>query len=170
MLWHLSNRASRTGVKLADRHYSRQKPGSPQFVKPGSCLVLETAAADALWVTSWPKAEYVAHEWAGAWECSLFRNEGPACASELILQAVAATRARYGEPPALGMITGLDPRKVEAVVRHGLPTFGYSWRAAGFRYVGRFKDGKLVFRLTAERMPPAEHCHGVQLELTAAEA
>lgn len=153
MRWQVSHRASKRGVKLADRHYSRQKPGSPQFVKPGSCLVLITPEESALWVTSWPIAEYVKHAWAGAWECSLFRSEGDDTASELIRQAVAATRAFYGEPPPLGFVTFIDPRKVQPVVVRGLPTFGYSWVKAGWSFVGKTQDGKLTFQQLPDRMP-----------------
>jgi hypothetical protein len=72
--WRLSHRADAAALPLADRHYNRQKPGTPQFVPPGRCMVLLTAAADALWVSSWPFAEYVKHAWAGAWVCSCFRS------------------------------------------------------------------------------------------------
>lgn len=99
MLWHLSDRADPRALPLADRHYSRQKIGTPQFVPPGRCIVLLTAEAHACWVTGWPYAEYVRHAWAGAWINSFFRNESPHLSSDLIRQAVAATRARYGTPP-----------------------------------------------------------------------
>lgn len=168
MRWHLSNRASKRGVKIADRHYSRQKPRSPQFVKPGSCVVMLTDDASALWVTSWPVAEYVKHAWAGAWECSLFRNEGGAVSSELITEAVAATRAVYGDPPPLGIVTFIDPAKVEAVIVRGLPTFGYSWRKAGWKYVGRTKAGLLAFHQTPGRMPEAVPPVGFQPALVVA--
>ncbi len=39
--WRLSNRADRDCLPLADRHYNRQKIGSPQFVPPGRCCVLK---------------------------------------------------------------------------------------------------------------------------------
>jgi len=72
MHWKMSYRASPTAVKIADKHYNRQKPGTPQFVPPGRCLVFLTLDHTALWVTSWPFAEYVKHDWAGAWVNSLF--------------------------------------------------------------------------------------------------
>ena len=90
MLWARSHRADKRALPLADRHYNRQKIGSPQFVPPGSCCVFLTPAADALWVTSAPIAAYVKHAWAGAWVCSLFRNESGHKASELIRDARAA--------------------------------------------------------------------------------
>lgn len=151
--WHLSYRASKRGVQLADRHYSRQSVGSPQFVKPGRCLVLITENDKGLWVTSWPFAEFVKHGWPGAWECSLFRSEGDELASEMITEAVAATRAYFGEPPPLGFVTFINPIKVRPVVIRGAPTFGYSWLKAGWKYVGTTGEGKLAFQLTPEKMP-----------------
>jgi hypothetical protein len=76
MQWRISDRADPEARALADRHYNRQKPGTPQFVPPGRCLVL--VCDKAFWVTSWPFAEYTKHAWAGAWVCSAFRNEGAA--------------------------------------------------------------------------------------------
>jgi hypothetical protein len=55
--------------------------------------------SDALWVTSWPFAEYVRHAWPGAWINSLFRNESNRLSSELIREAVAITRGRYQTVP-----------------------------------------------------------------------
>ena len=98
MLWHLSTRGDRRALPLADRHYNRQSVGSSQFVPPGRCLVMLTENADAVWVTSWPFAEYVKHDWGGAWMNSLFRNESPHLSSVLIRDAIAATRARIGAP------------------------------------------------------------------------
>jgi hypothetical protein len=86
--WRLSYRADPAALGLADRHYNRQKIGSPQFVPPGRCLVLLTADRSALWVTSWPFAEHVKHAWAGAFVNSLFRNEGGHLSSDLIRWAV----------------------------------------------------------------------------------
>jgi hypothetical protein len=40
MLWTPSHRADPPARLIADRHYSRQKPGTEQFVKPGRCFVL----------------------------------------------------------------------------------------------------------------------------------
>jgi len=100
MIWQLSNRADPKTREIADRHYNRQKPGTPQFVPPGRCLVLytETKTGKAFWVTSWPFAEYVKHAWPSAWVCSAFRNEGAGIASNMIRDAIAATKAFYGGP------------------------------------------------------------------------
>jgi hypothetical protein len=151
MLWERSNRFDRRALPLADRHYNRRKVGSPQFVPPGRNIVLLTPAADALWVTSWPFAEYVRHAWPGAWVNSLFRNEGPELASTLIRDAVAATIVFFGGPPELGMVTFVDPRKVRPN-----RTPGRVYLRAGFRLVGRTKGGLLAFQMLPEDMPEPE--------------
>lgn len=139
MLWFRSHRFDRRALPLADRHYNRRKVGSPQFVPPGSCCVFLTEGADALWVTSAPLAAYVRHAWAGAWVCSCFRNESGHLASELINQAVAATRAHYGAIPDLGMITFVDERKVRPTMVRGREVWGWTYMRAGFEPVGRTK-------------------------------
>lgn len=167
MMWRLSDRFDPKARELADRHYNRQKIGSPQFVPPGRCMVLyaETATGKAFWVTSWPFAEYVRHAWAGAWVCSAFRNEGAGRASELILDAVAATREFFGEPPALGMITFVDRKKVKPTKVHGHPEWGWTYRKAGFVDAGETKGGLLALQLLPAAMPNPAAATGFQGEL-----
>jgi hypothetical protein len=160
--WHLSWRTDPRGRVVADRHYNRQSIGAQDFVPPGRCLVLLTESADALWITSWPYAEYVQHDWAGAWMNSAFRNEGSLLSSDLIRAAVAATRYRWPEPPALGMVTFVDPTKVR---RKRDP--GRCYRKAGFRHVGYTKAGLLAFQMLPDDMPTPEAAWGSTLELTA---
>lgn len=162
MMWYLSHRADPRAIPVADRHYSRQKPGTPQFVPPGKCVVLLTECATALWVTSWPLAEYVKHAWAGAWICSLFRNEAPELhlSSDLIREAVAATRAIYGEPPAQGMVTFIDTSKTR---KKRDP--GRCYRKAGFIPAGCTKGGLVALQLHPEDMPAPECPNGMQLSL-----
>lgn len=158
MIWKKSNRADPLAREIADRHYNRQKPGAPQFVPPGRCLVLyaETETGKAIWVTSWPYAQYVKHEWARSWICSCFRNEGAGVASDLIRQAVAATIAFYGPPPSQGMVTFIDRKKVRPIMVHGTPTWGRTYELAGFQKVGETKGGLLAMQLLPENMPKAE--------------
>lgn len=148
MHWHLSHRSDPRALPLADRHYNRQKVGSPQFVPPGRCVVLLTAGAGALWVTSWPFPEYVRHDWPGAWVCSCFRNESPLLSSALIREALAATRSVWPAVPPLGMVTFVNAAKVR---RKRDP--GYCFLKAGFVRVGRTKGGLLAFQLTPDNVP-----------------
>ncbi len=148
MRWIRSHRADPEVVPLADRHYNRQKIGSPQFAPPGRCLVLKTEGLDAFWITSWPFAEYVRHAWAGAWVCSAFRNEGEHLSSELIREAVAATVAEYGPAPALGMITFVDTKKTR---KKRDP--GRCYLRAGFKNCGMTKGGLIALQLLPEDMP-----------------
>lgn len=170
MIWQTSHRADPFAADIADRHYSRQTIGSPQFAPPGSCFVLKakTATGRAYWVTSWPFAEYTKHAWAGAWVCSAFRNEGAGVASSMIRQAVAATRAHYGEPPDLGMVTFVDRDKVAPTMVRGKPVWGWVFRKAGFADCGETKGGLLALQLTPEKMPPTAPAVGQTVDLFAA--
>lgn len=164
-MWRYSNRADPRARILADRHYNRQKVGTPQFVPPGRCMVLyaESDTGEAFWVTSWPFAEYVKHAWAGAWICSAFRNEGAGVASDLISQAVSATRDFFGEPPSLGMVTFVDRRKVRPTKVRGREVWGWTYQRVGFREVGETKGGLLALRLPPEAMPaPCRPTHGTR--------
>ena len=163
MIWHRSNRASRTGAKLADRHYSRRTPGSPQFVPPAPAVILVTDCGRAVWVTTAPK--FSDHAWPGAWMCTIFRNEGAGLSSELIRQAVAATRWRWPTVPAPGMITFVDPLKIKPTQKPG-----WCFRKAGFREVGRTKGGHgrnplLVLQLLESGMPDPQAALGETLPL-----
>lgn len=160
MPWQLSHRAEPHARRIADRHYNRQKPGTPQFVPPGRCLVLTTPAA--LWITSWPFAEYVKHAWAGAWVNSAFRNEDRDAhvSSDLIVAAVAATRWRWPDVPPLGMVTFVDTVKVR---RKRDP--GRCYLRAGFHVVGWTKGGLLAVQLDPDDMPGPVEPIGAQTGL-----
>lgn len=148
--WTVSHRADPASVAIADRHYNRQKPGTPQFVPPGRCLVLRTADDPCLWVTSWPFAEYVKHRWPGAWVNSCFRNEAPDrhLSSDLIRAAVAATVAYWPDVPELGMVTFIDRKKTKAKKDPG-----YCYLMAGFVPDGETKGGLTAVRLSPDAMP-----------------
>lgn len=166
MVWELSHRADPAVVPIADRHYNRQKIGAPQFVPPGRCVVLKTGTpmqlrqrwtGGAFWVTSWPFAEYVKHEWGGAWICSAFRNEHAGTSSDLILEAIAITRGVW-TPPELGMITFINPAKTtRGRSKNSVP--GQCFIEAGFRRVGKTKGG-----LDALQMLPHEMPQPIQME------
>lgn len=146
----MSHRADRNALPLADRHYNRQKIGSPQFVPPGRCVVLLAPAA--LWVTSWPFAEYVRHAWPGAWINSLFRREAGPVASEMILDAIAITRSIW-QPPQQGIVTFVSPKHVTPTRVRGQTIYGYCYLRAGFEHVGFTKGGLWAWQLLPARMP-----------------
>jgi len=160
MRWALSHRFHPSAAAVADRHYNRRAVGSPQFVPPGRCLVLQTECGRALWVTSWPFAEFTRHAWAGAWVNSLFRNEGAGLSSELIREAVAATRWRWPDIPAIGMISFVDAGKVR---RKRDP--GRCYTKAGFRRVGFTKGGLVALQLDPADMPEPSPPLGATLDL-----
>lgn len=168
MIWRLSHRADAEAREIADRHYNRQKPRTRQFVPPGRCLVLVTSGA--FWVTSWPFGEYVKHRWPGAWVCSAFRRESSHLppASEMIRQAVAATRWKWPHVPPLGMVTFLDRAHVAPIRVRGVETWGRTWTRARFEPDGETKGGLLAFRLAPDRMPKPEAPIGAQESLFAA--
>lgn len=160
MNWKLSHRADTEALPIADRHYNRQKVGSPQFVPPGRCLVLLAVEGAALWVTSWPFAQYVKHAWAGAWVNSCFRRESGPLASELIRQAVAVTRWHWPDVPELGMVTFIDCGKVRRK-----RDFGRCYLRAGFKVAGETKGGLLALQMLPAEMPEPEAPHRIQMEL-----
>ncbi|MGD9766813.1 MAG: hypothetical protein AB7U62_04145 [Pseudolabrys sp.] len=153
MIWRRSHRFDPAARVLADRHYSRQKPGSPQFMPAGSCRVLIADNRKAVFGLSFPKAEYVKHAWAGAWVCSIFRNEdaGP-LASQMIRDALAIMQTEYALP-TLGCITFVDPKHVPGVLVHGERVKGFCFMKAGFRAVGETKGGKIAWQLLPGAMP-----------------
>jgi hypothetical protein len=86
--------------------------------------------------------------------CSLFRNEGAARASDLIIEAVAATKAYFGEPPKLGIITFVAPTKIRSV------NPGFCYKKAGWKLVGATKGGKPCLQQLPEELPDAQEPTG----------
>lgn len=132
---------------------------------PGGCVVLYAGRpgdGEAVWGTSTPFAQFVKHAWAGAWMCSIFRNEGAGIASELIRDAIAATRAVAGDPPQLGMITFIDRKKVKPTTVRGKQIWGWTYRKAGFEEVGETKGGLIALQLRPSEMPEPTSPHGHQ--------
>ena len=150
-LWQRTTKFDPVCAKFADRHYNRQKKGSPQFAPPGGTIVLKIMEEDeirALWVSLAQK--FIDHQWKNSWNNCLFRNEGAGLSSTLIREAVAITRSIWGEPPDGGMITFIDPDKIR---KKRDP--GRCYRKAGFSLVGKTKiKERLCFQLMPEEFPP----------------
>ncbi|MGG1598499.1 hypothetical protein [Paenibacillus naphthalenovorans] len=139
MTWVQIKKADHRALELADRHYTRQKPGTPQFCRPGHNIVLLSADEMALWVT-W---RGIRDDGWDAWECTMFRNEGNYLSSHLIVLALGITRNLWGRPPKDGLITYV-----------GEHLRGGCFYAAGFRKAGMSKSGKVLLQLSADRFPP----------------
>lgn len=145
MRWILSHRADPDCLPIADRHYNRQKVGSPQFVPPGRCVVLKTDGA--------------------VWVNSMFRKECDGIASEFIREAVAATRFIWPDVPTLGLVSFIDPNEVAQRRTRGRLAIGQSYFEAGFKHVGYTKAGLWAMQLLPDDMPEPEAPLNCQTEL-----
>lgn len=129
--WIVVDKFDHGGALLADRHYSRQTIGSPQYMAPGQTLVLVTAARDALWGVVFNVFRKV---W--RWRNSIFRNESARRSSELIVEATKLTHERwldkYGVLPSVDLTTEIDIEATRARrSRNHKP--GHCYRCAGWR-------------------------------------
>lgn len=150
-IWMRSSRFDPAAKALADRHYNRQKPDSPQFVPPGHCVVLLSKCQKAVWVTSWQ--QYADHEWAGAWTNTLFRNEGAGLSSQLIEEALSLTADEWEFPPE-GCVTFVDEDYVKPTMVRGRKIYGFCYMKAGFEHIGYTnKRGLWVWQRKAPPRP-----------------
>jgi hypothetical protein len=148
MRWYLTDQADPRAIELADKHYSRKHKGSAGVMPPGRMVVLLTEDGNAVWGTSWPYAAMLRRTWATeSWMCTIFRNESPFLSSELILEAIAATRWIWGEPPRDGMVTLIDAKKIKST------NPGYCYKMAGFQRIGFAKKGHTILQMLPEAMP-----------------
>lgn len=151
MIWLVTDKGDQDARRIADRHYSRQTPGAPQFCRNGQNFVLVTRALDALWVTHRPASGKATRtDGLDAWECTLFRREGGAHrASDMIREAVLATVAFWGPIPPDGFLTYVDPEQV------GTQVPGWCFRRAGWKHRGESRDGKpRLFAPRPKSVPP----------------
>lgn len=136
--WTRTTKFDKRGARLADRHYSRRKVGSPQFMPPGQTIVLVGQRERAVfgWWRPDPSSGIRAMNGLDGWTCTIFRNEGEMLSSELILDAeLAVAEAGHGCGPD-GFITYVFDRKV----RSANP--GCCFKKAGWKITGRSADGK----------------------------
>lgn len=127
--WMVVTKFNRAACRLAYGHYSRRKPGAPQFLPPGQTLALLTPDELALfgWWRPHPRSGLKAMNGLDGWTCTIFRNTGPARSSSLILDAERALRdASLGCGPD-GMLTYVFDRKVRST------NPGYCFKCASWR-------------------------------------
>lgn len=148
--WVRIDHADPRAVAMADRHYSRQTPGSPEFTRPGHKIVLlhydAAGAPAALWASQRPDPASGIRRADGldAWDCALFRVETRTVpASDLIREAVAVTAATWHPLPADGFVTTVDPRYVAPTMRRGNPVYGYCYLKAGWSFLRITSERKL---------------------------
>ena len=114
-----------------DAHYSRQTPGSPQFMPPGETLVLRDACGSILF--GWVKQRFRADGECGIY-CSVFRNvESGRRSSDVILEAERWAFDYWGPDR---FFTYIDPLEIDS------PNPGYCFKKAGWCFVRKCKDGK----------------------------
>lgn len=136
MKWLISHKFDRAACALADRHYSRRKIGSPQFMPPGQTLVLISPEKDAVfgWWRPAPSSGLKSMNGLDGWTCSIFRNEGPTRSSELILDAERILVAMGFNCGPSGFITYVFDRKIKST------NPGFCFKKAGYAVTGRSKD------------------------------
>jgi hypothetical protein len=90
-----------------------------------------------------------------AWDF-LHAGEGDEQSSDLIISAVALTRARW-DPPEQGIVTFVDPAHVPPTIRRGKPIYGYCYLKAGWSHVGYTKAGLWAWQQLPAQMPAADY-------------
>ncbi len=143
MNWRRTGRADPAMAKLADKHYSRQTVGSPQFSPPGQVITLIVpefwpykAAAGWVWHRPHPDVEAKRMDGFDGWHnCCFFRNESDLLSSELIQEAIGWADEEWGVPK-FGYDTYVWPEKIQS------SNPGYCYQKAGWTKAGWSKDGK----------------------------
>ena len=141
--WQRVTKFDTRACALADRHYSRRKPGSRQFMPPGQTIVMYADPEDvggngAVWGWWRPHPDSGIKQMNGldGWTCTIFRNESPLLSSDLILDAeMAMSEFDYDIGPD-GLLTYVWDRKVHSV------NPGYCFKKAGWSRIGRSADGR----------------------------
>ena len=110
-VWRPVPKAHPVLVALADRHYTRQRPGTRQFCRPGVNFTLLLSDGSAGWAVWRPIPQLGRMDCLEAWECTFFRNEGARLSSELIREATELTFRAWGWPPRDGLITAVGVRE-----------------------------------------------------------
>ena len=134
-IWIEVRDANPTALSLFHRHYSfkpyRDDRTPLLFVGPGEKMVLLTPDARALFV--WRK--FLSSNKQEGVNCSVFRNEGPDRASDLIKAAMGFAWQRW---PGERLYTYVNPRKIRST------NPGYCFLMAGWKRCGVTKWNRLI--------------------------
>jgi hypothetical protein len=134
--WERVDKFDARTAELADRHYSRRTPGSPQFMPPGQTIILYLPGAVFGWWRPDPTSGITAMNGLDGWTCTIFRNESPALSSELILHAEKCLAGYTDGCGPDGMLTYVWDSKVAST------NPGYCFQQAGWQRRGRSADGR----------------------------
>jgi|SRR5882762_3277980 len=115
---------------LADKHYSRQKPGTNQFMPPGKTMILRSAAGDIVFGWLWQQKR---DDMQAGYNCSIFRNESSRLSSEIIVEAENKVVADWGSNRGF---TYVNP---EGIRNKRNP--GYCFKVAGWKLIGYSSSG-----------------------------
>ncbi len=137
--WFVSKDGDPEAYALFRRHYSARKtaPKVRQFIGPGEKMVLVAADYSALFC--WRRCNFWDDGQIGV-NCTVFRNEGPGRASEMIREAEGFAWERW---PGQRLFTFVDGSKVKGTCP------GYCFRRAGWKSAGFSKGGLLIL----EKLP-----------------
>ena len=133
-MWERVGKFDPRSAALADRHYSRRKIGSPQFMPPGQTVILFQPGAVFGWWRPHPKSGIRAMNGLDGWTCTIFRNESDLKSSELILEAEMFLSGESCGPS--GLLTYVFDKKI----RSRNP--GCCFKMAGYKRIGRSADGR----------------------------
>jgi len=126
--WMRVTKFDARALALADRHYSRQRRGSRQFMPPGKTLVLLTPDANAVFGV----CSNLDPRGREQFRCTIFRNESELLSSDLV-RAASAIAAEWALDNGViaTLTTEIDPKLVR---RKRDP--GRCFRRAGWYVVG----------------------------------
>lgn len=137
-MWRRVTKFDPRAVAIADRHYSRRKVGSKQFMPPGETIVLLSDDDRAVW--GWwrphPRSGLKSMNGLDGWTCTIFRNEGSAQSSVLVLWAEAFLLNVADSIGPDGLLTYVWDKKIASV------NPGYCFKVAGWRTLGRSADNR----------------------------
>lgn len=138
--WEIVHKFDKQSARLADRHYSRRKPGAPQWMPPGETLCLRLADDIMFgWWRPHPSSGIRALNDLDGWTCTIFRNESPLLSSALILLAEYDLREWGGAAGPCGP-DGLITYVWDSKIKSKNP--GACFKHAGWRRAGRSADGR----------------------------
>lgn len=130
---------------IFDRHYSRYVYADGRtpklFLGPGYKRVLMRSDGSALFC--WRKfiddcRDIYTDERQDGVNCAVFRNEGTALASALILEAESIPARDW---PGERLYTYIDPKKVKPTMVRSRPVWGFCFYQAGWKFAGLTKTG-----------------------------